>query len=126
MYLPNGTAGEMWMARNCNGCVHDTDPGDDGGCPIMAFSVLFNYDQIPPPTEAVEQASREAHTPNALTRDERHRRLGKWAEYVRKVAKAEVAEFLLETVAPRSVPGEPCRMRVPVAKVIGAREVPRG
>lgn len=47
-YFPNGTAGEMFQARQCFRCRNYRDKGDGfgHGCPIWDVHFIVAYDQI--------------------------------------------------------------------------------
>lgn len=47
----NGTEGEMFMARQCAGCIHDTDHEEDGGCGIQLDTFMFSVDDPEYPSE---------------------------------------------------------------------------
>lgn len=46
-YISNGTMGEIWMARNCEGCAKDhgwhADEDAAGQCPVLTALTIGEY-----------------------------------------------------------------------------------
>jgi hypothetical protein len=43
-YFPNGTAGEIFQAQNCDRCVHNVTDPDAPGCPVWLAHFLYSYE----------------------------------------------------------------------------------
>ena len=51
-YQPsNATEGYAFIDWQCHGCVKNTDPDDDGGCPIIFKSMAYSVDDKEYPVE---------------------------------------------------------------------------
>ena len=44
-YFANGSEGSCYESQYCSRCVHNREPEDNGGCPVLFLHLLWNYEQ---------------------------------------------------------------------------------